>query len=90
MDIDECLEVRPCLNGGVCINLLGNEMYLCACHDKYSGKDCELEVQPSGIITTSTDFIIALIVCILVMLSKSFSSRLGFGLRLRLRALLHG
>jgi hypothetical protein len=69
-DIDECLETRPCLNGGTCLNLLNQEMYRCICPYEFSGKDCDLTVLPSGIITTSTDFIIALIVCILVMLSK--------------------
>ncbi|CAG7819551.1 unnamed protein product [Allacma fusca] len=67
-DINECIEVKPCVNGGTCINHEDDRRYTCLCPNEFSGQDCELIVLPSGIITTSTDFIIALIVCILVLL----------------------
>lgn len=72
-DINECLEGFPCLNGGTCKNLEDERMFMCSCPRNYSGMVCELEVMPAGILTTSTDFIIALVVCILVLLSKSLS-----------------
>lgn len=71
-DINECLEqTLPCLNGGICKNFEDDRMFMCQCPRNYSGHICELEVQPAGILTTSTDFIIALVICILVLLSKS-------------------
>lgn len=69
-DINECLEQFPCLNGGSCKNFEDDRMFMCQCPRNYSGIVCELEVLPAGILTTSTDFIIALLICILVLLSK--------------------
>lgn len=69
-DINECLEQFPCLNGGICKNFEDDRMFMCQCPRNYSGTICESEMLPAGILTTSTDFIIALIICILVLLSK--------------------
>lgn len=71
-DINECVEQfpTPCLNGGKCRNFEDERMFMCHCPRNYSGMICDLEVLPAGILTTSTDFIIALVVCILVLLSK--------------------
>lgn len=39
-DVNECLPVNPCKNGGVCKNVHGS--YQCTCVGKfYSGKNCD-------------------------------------------------
>ncbi|XP_053403600.1 neurogenic locus protein delta-like [Mercenaria mercenaria] len=42
IDIDECLS-SPCLNGGSCEN--GNMSYSCQCLGKWSGTNCEIDLE---------------------------------------------
>ncbi|XP_052226129.1 hyaluronan-binding protein 2-like isoform X1 [Dreissena polymorpha] len=41
-DIDECLELGICKNGGTCINTQGS--FLCNCPPEWTGKFCEIDV----------------------------------------------
>lgn len=69
-DINECIEEKPCENGGTCINFEDERSYVCMCPSSFTGRNCEATALPSGIITTSADFVIALLVCILILLGK--------------------
>ncbi len=41
IDIDEC-QIRPCKNGGKCINLFGS--YKCICIEGFTGPDCSISM----------------------------------------------
>ena len=42
VDLDECLELTPCLHNGECENSDGS--YSCKCPEGYEGKNCEVRV----------------------------------------------
>ena len=42
VDVDECVEIEPCLHDGTCTNTIGD--YECSCPSGYQGKDCEIRV----------------------------------------------
>lgn len=44
-----CLTLRPCLNGGKCIEdcITGNPSYTCSCLAGFTGKRCHVGEQPS-------------------------------------------
>ncbi|KAE8746236.1 hypothetical protein FOCC_FOCC007108 [Frankliniella occidentalis] len=65
---NECEEWKPCMNGGTCIDYDDDRRYECLCSRGFTGLDCELELLESGIITPSTDFIIAIFVCAVLLL----------------------
>ena len=50
--------------GSTCVNYEDEHGYECICPLGYMGKHCDLEVITSATITTSTDFIIAIIACL--------------------------
>ncbi len=67
-DVDECAW-RPCRRfGSTCVNYQDERGYECICPIGYMGKHCDLEVITSATITTSTDFIIAIIACLATLL----------------------
>ena len=67
-DVDECAW-RPCRRyGSTCVNYQDERGYECICPLGYMGKHCDLEVITSATITTSTDFIIAIIACLATLL----------------------
>lgn len=39
-DVNECLEVEPCKNGGTCTNLVGS--FYCTCTAGFEGVTCEV------------------------------------------------
>jgi hypothetical protein len=66
--VDECAW-RPCRRfGSTCVNYQDERGYECICPLGYMGKHCDLEVMTSATITTSTDFIIAIIACLATLL----------------------
>lgn len=65
---DEC-QMNPCLNGGVCKDYSDSRRYACRCPPSHTGMHCELELQQSAVIA-STDFIIAVIFCVFLLLGK--------------------
>jgi len=73
VDLDECEDNPPhgpCLNRGLCENHEDERMFECHCQPGFSGPICEFDFVPSGIISASSGFIIALLFCLFLMLSK--------------------
>lgn len=40
VDIDECIELKPCINNGTCYN--NNGSYVCDCQQGWHGQHCEI------------------------------------------------
>ena len=38
-DVNECVTIQPCMNGGRCFNLFGT--YACECVTGWMGKNCD-------------------------------------------------
>lgn len=68
-DKNECLD-SPCLNGGTCINQDPRLRYRCACPEGFWGENCEL-VQEGQTLKLSMGALAAILVCLLIILSKS-------------------
>ncbi|CAG2063933.1 unnamed protein product, partial [Timema podura] len=68
-DKNECLDV-PCLNGGTCINQDPRHRYRCVCPGGFWGENCEL-VQEGQTLKLSMGALAAILVCLLIILSKS-------------------
>lgn len=69
INIDECELWQPCFHG-VCRDLepeMGG--YECQCVDDYHGTDCNMYLEET-ILKPSTDFVVAIVICILVLLCK--------------------
>lgn len=47
-----CLALRPCLNGGKCIDdcVTGNPSYTCSCLAGFTGRRCHLGEWPAGVL----------------------------------------
>lgn len=70
VNINECLQWQPCHNGGKCRDLQPEDGgYICDCLDGFHGPDCAIILEET-ILKPSTDFVVAIIVCIIVLLSK--------------------
>ncbi|KAG8223170.1 hypothetical protein J437_LFUL000336 [Ladona fulva] len=65
---EECKWWRPCLNGGECIDYDDARRFACRCKGSYTGRHCELELLPSGALTPSNEFIIAIVACLFALL----------------------
>jgi hypothetical protein len=72
-DRNECLD-NPCINGGTCINRDTNERYTCICPGGFSGSNCEL-MQEEQILRLSMGALAAILVCLLIILSKGGATR---------------
>lgn len=89
-DVDECALWHPCRrHGSTCVNYADERGYECICPLGYMGQHCDLEVHTSATITTSTDFIIAVIACLATLLrnAQNPSACLSLSLSLSLVAL---
>jgi EGF-like domain len=71
-DRNECLD-NPCINGGTCINRDTNERYTCICPSGFSGSNCEL-MQEEQILRLSMGALAAILVCLLIILSKKLKT----------------
>lgn len=72
VNINECELWQPCSHGGRCRDLeadMGG--YVCDCVDGYYGTDCKIKLEET-ILKPSTDFVVAIVICILLLLSKFF------------------
>ena len=43
LDVDEC-DPSPCVNGGVCHDVMGAPGYSCLCPSGFTGRNCESDV----------------------------------------------
>lgn len=68
VDKNECLD-NPCLNGGICSNREVPYRFYCECPPGYWGQTCEL-YQEGQILTLSMGALAAILVCLLIILSK--------------------
>ena len=75
-DKNECLE-SPCHHGGTCINQEPRLRYRCVCPDGYWGANCEL-AQEGQTLKLGMGALAAILVCLLIILSKSISAPLFF------------
>ena len=66
-DVDECVW-RPCRYGSTCVNYGDEREYECICPLGFMGKHCDMEAITSATITTSNEFIIAVIACLAALL----------------------
>lgn len=66
---NECLWF-PCQNGGRCRDHSPPKKYECLCPIGFTGLHCELELLASGVLTPSSDFIIALLSCACSLICK--------------------
>ena len=71
MDKDECVDL-PCLNGGTCFNLEPRLRYRCHCPDGFWGENCEL-IQEGQTLKLSMGALAAILVCLLIILSKKLA-----------------
>lgn len=70
VNFNECMQWQPCHNGGKCRDLQPEDGgYICDCLDGFHGPDCAIVLEET-ILKPSTDFVVAIIVCIIVLLSK--------------------
>lgn len=69
VDRDECKEDQPCLNGGICSNREVPHRYYCECPPGYWGQDCQLHHE-GQILTLSMGALAAILICLLIILSK--------------------
>lgn len=72
-DKNECLE-GPCVNGGTCINEDPHLRYRCVCPEGFWGENCEL-VQEGQTLKLSMGALAAILVCLLIILSKSYQPK---------------
>jgi hypothetical protein len=68
VDENECLKF-PCLNGATCSNREPPYRYYCECQPGFWGQNCEL-YQEGQILTLSMGALAAILVCLLIILSK--------------------
>lgn len=66
---NECMWM-PCINGGICKDYEPPLRYECTCPKWYTGAHCELELGSTGAIMPSKDFILAVIICLIMLLGK--------------------